>query len=253
MHTPPRTAVITGAGSGLGRATALRFAHEGCRLLLVGRREQALIETVALIERESLNGQRCQVAALDVAEPDAMEDALESFLIRVEGLDVVVANAGINPERTPAHEISEEAWQETMRVNLTGVHRTVVAALPTMMEQERGSIITLGSIAGQGAMADRGAYGPSKAAVIQYTRNLAVDYARYGIRANCVCPGFILTDICRHWVKELPREERRALEASHPLGLGSPEDVANAAWFLAGPESKWITGVDLSVDGGYRA
>ncbi len=253
MSRIPRTAVITGAGSGLGRATALRFAAEGCRLLLIGRREQALLETVAIIERESLNGQRVDLAAIDVADPGAMESAVDSFAANHEFVDALVANAGINPQRTPAHETDDEHWEETIRVNLTGVHRSVTAVLPYMMEQESGSIITLGSIAGQGAMAARAAYGPTKAGVIQYTRNLALDYGSYNIRANCICPGFVITDICREWVEGLSKDQRKGLEASHPLGLGKPEDIANSAWFLAGPDSRWISGVDLSVDGGYRA
>lgn len=253
MSRAPRTAIITGAGSGLGRATALRFAAEGCRLLLIGRREQPLLETVALIERETLNGQRCSIAALDVADAGAMEGAVDSFAATYEHIDALVANAGINPQRTPAHETDDEHWDETIRVNLTGMHRSVTAVLPYMMEQKSGTIVTLGSIAGQAAMKARAAYGPTKAAVILYTKNLAVDYAKYNVRANCVCPGFVITDICREWVEGLNKDQRKELDASHPLGLGKPEDIANAAWFLCGPDSRWITGVDLSVDGGYRA
>jgi dihydroanticapsin dehydrogenase len=253
MSRSPRTAIITGAGSGLGRATALRFAAEGCRLLLVGRREPALLETVAMIERESLSGQRCSIASLDVAGPRAMEDAVDAFAASYGSVDALVANAGINPQRTAALETDDEAWDETIRVNLTGVHRSATAVLPHMIEQESGAIVTLGSIAGQGAMADRAAYGPSKAGVIQYTRNLAVDYAEYHIRANCICPGFVITDINRAWVEGLPKEQRKQLESRHPLGFGRPEDIASAVWFLCSPDARWITGVDLSVDGGYRA
>jgi NAD(P)-dependent dehydrogenase (short-subunit alcohol dehydrogenase family) len=253
MSRSPRTAIITGAGSGLGQATALRFAAEGCRLLLIGRREQALLETVALIERESLNGQRCHIAPLDVADAGAMEEAVDQFAATYDHVDALVANAGINPQRATALETDDEHWDETIRVNLTGMHRSVTAVLPYMMEQESGAIVTLGSIAGQAAMKERAAYGPTKAAVILYTKNLAVDYAKYKIRANCVCPGFVITDICREWVEGLSKEQRKDLDASHPLGIGKPEDIANAAWFLCGPDSRWISGVDLSVDGGYRA
>ncbi|MCP4094370.1 MAG: SDR family oxidoreductase [Planctomycetes bacterium] len=253
MSPAPRTAVITGAGSGLGRATAIRFAAEGCRLLLIGRRQQALLETVAMIERESLNGQRCTIAPLDVADAGAMEEAVDQFAATHDHVDALVANAGINPQRTAALDTGDEHWDETIRVNLTGVHRSVTAVLPYMMEEESGAIVTLGSIAGQAAMKERASYGPTKAAVILYTKNLAVDYAKYNIRANALCPGFVITDICREWVEGLSREQRKELEASHPLGLGKPEDIANAAWFLCGPDSRWISGVDLSVDGGYRA
>lgn len=247
MSSLPKTVVITGAGSGIGRATAEAFAEDGWTLLLVGRREAKLEET-----RQGLADPSCaRLAALDIGEPGAMEKAVTDFVAEVGALGALVANAGINPQRTAAAETDDTHWDETLRVNLTGTHRSCKAALPHFRTQKGGAFVTIGSIAGQVGMADRAAYGPSKAAVIEYTRNLAVDYGAEGIRANCVCPGYVITDINRQWLEDLPRETHAQLVAKHPLGLGTPPDVAAAILFLCQPASRWITGVDLSVDGGY--
>lgn len=250
----PRTVAVTGAGTGIGRAIALRFAHGDWHVLLAGRRREKLEAVAAEIAAAPGGaGAGATIAPLDAAAPGAMQEALERFVAARGRLDALVANAGINPQRAPAHETTDENWRETMRVNLDGVHRACVAALPHMMRQKRGAIVTLGSVAGQVGMLARGAYGPSKAAVIEYTRNLALDYAPWGVRANCVCPAFVVTDINRDWLHGLPRPQYDALVAKHPLGLGAPEDVAGAVHFLCTDEARWITGVDLSVDGGFTA
>ena len=191
--------------------------------------------------------------ALDVAAEGAMDAAVRELVAREGRVDVLVANAGINPQRADALATTDENWDETLRVNLTGLHRSARAVLPSMIDAGRGAIVTVGSIAGQVGMAERAAYGPSKAAVIEYTRNLAIDYAPHGIRACSVCPGFVLTDLVRPWLESIEPERRAAIEGSHPLGIGRPEDVAEAIRFLASDGARWITGVDLSVDGGYTA
>jgi len=249
MSGIPSTVVITGAGSGIGRATAEAFAADGWTLLLVGRRVDKLAETRALLTDPA----RASIAALDVATPGAMAAAVDSFAAAEGGIAALVANAGINPQRTAAADTDDEHWEETLRVNLGGTHRSCQAVLPHMRRQGAGSIVTLGSIAGQVGMALRAAYGPSKAGVIEYTRNLAIDYGKEGIRANCVCPGFVVTDINRAWLEALPPEQHARLVGEHPLGIGTPPDVAAAILFLCQPGARWITGVDLSVDGGYTA
>jgi len=112
-------------------------------------------------------------------------------------------------------------------------------------------VVTIGSISGLKGMVARAAYGPSKAAVINYTQSLATDYSRQGIRANCVCPGFVTTDINREWLDGLPFAKREHLEARHLLGLGTPPQVASVVWFLASPGASWMTGNVIAVDGGY--
>ena len=249
MSAERRTVVITGAGSGIGRATAEAFAVDGWDMLLIGRRVEKLQETIAGLSDSSC----ASTAALDVSEPGAMEKAVQDFADRKGGIDALVANAGINPQRANAINTTDEFWDETLRVNLTGTHRSCQAVLPFMKEAQSGAIVTLGSIAGQVGMVDRAAYGPSKAAVIEYTRNLALDFGADHIRANCVCPGFVITDINREWLDNLPKNTHSQLVGKHPLGLGTPQDVAGAILFLCQPASRWISGVDLSVDGGYTA
>lgn len=243
---------ITGAGTGIGRATALKFAREGWFVQLIGRR-RAPLEQVAREIAAIPPAPGSAVEPLDVAAPGAMEGAVQRLLAAHGRLDALIANAGINPQRAPAHETSDEHWRETIRVNLDGVHRSCVAALKPMMTARAGAIVTMGSVAGLLGMRARGAYGPSKAAVIEYTRNLALDYAPWGIRANCVCPAFVVSDINRAWLAGLPRADHDALVAKHPLGLGEADDVAHAAHFLCTPGARWITGVALPVDGGFTA
>jgi len=249
MSVHRSTVVITGAGSGIGRATAEAFAADDWDMLLIGRRAEKLQETIA-----GLSDPSCATAtALDVSEPGAMQQAVQDFAATKNGIDALVANAGINPQRANAIDTTDEFWDETLRVNLTGTHRSCQAVLPYMKEAQAGAIVTLGSIAGQVGMVDRAAYGPSKAAVIEYTRNLALDFGADNIRANCVCPGFVITDINRDWLENLPKETHAQLVGKHPLGLGAPEDVAAAILFLCQPAARWISGVDFSVDGGYTA
>lgn len=250
MRLRDRVLVVTGAGTGLGRATAVLGAAEGAHLLLVGRRAEKLAETAAAIRAA---GGTCDTAALDVAEPGALAGAVDD-LARGR-VDALVANAGVVIGREAALETGIEDWHETLRVNLTGVHYSAQAVLPYMVRARRGAIVTIASISGQIAVPKRASYAASKAGVIGYTRNLAVDYARHGIRANCVCPGFVETDINRASLAKIKADPVRweAFLRTHPLGLGTPEDVAHAALFLCSDEARWITGVDLSVDGGYTA
>ncbi len=237
-------AVITGAGSGIGKAIALRFSEQDCHVHLVGRRRNKLEETASLVSSAT-------ISAIDVAEPNAMAEAVNKVTDVHGGVDFLVACAGVNPQRSATLETGDQEWDETIRTNLTGVHLSCKAVLPAMLLRGGGSIVTIGSISGQVGMAERAAYGPSKAGVIQYTRNLAIDYATHGIRANCICPGFVVTDLVKPWLDSRTPKQLDKVIASHPLGLGKPNDVAGAAWFLCSDDSRWITGIDLSVDGGY--
>jgi NAD(P)-dependent dehydrogenase (short-subunit alcohol dehydrogenase family) len=221
--------------------------------MVVGRRPEPLGELCKEIADVSGGNAQAFVFALDVSAPELMAKAVEDFVSDVGGVDVLVANAGINPQRANATQATDAAWHETFEVNVTGVHFSCQAVLPHMEKVGKGAIVTVGSIAGLTGMKNRAAYGPSKAAVINYTQALAIDYGPAGIRANCVCPGFVITDINRDWLEALPAEQRRDLEKRHALGMGSPEAVADAIYFLASDKARWITGVALPVDGGWLA
>ncbi|NQU48927.1 MAG: SDR family oxidoreductase [Planctomycetes bacterium] len=239
-----KIALITCGGTGIGRAITHRFAAEGCHVHIVGRRQEKLEEAIAGLASASWS-------AVDVAADGAMDAVVKELVDAHGGLDYLVASAGINPQRKTLTETDDEHWFETIRVNLTGMHRTCKAVVPAMQKRGEGAIVTIGSISGQVGMPERGAYGPTKAGVIQYTRNLAIDYAADKIRANCICPGFVITDLVTAWIASRTEEQMKKLVDGHPLGVGQPEDVAGAAWFLCSDDSRWITGVDLSVDGGF--
>ncbi len=239
-----KIALITGGGSGIGRAIAQRFAAEGCYVHVVGRRQNMLEQTMEGMAHAGFS-------AVDVAENGAMDAVVAELIETHGGLDYLVASAGINPQRKCTTETDDEHWHETIRVNLTGIHRTCKAVIPAMQKQGGGAIVTIGSIAGQVGMAERAAYGPTKAGVIQYTKNIAIDYAKDQIRANCICPGYVATDLVKSWFESRPEAQQQKLEDTHPLGFGQPEDLAGPAWFLCSDDARWITGVDLSVDGGY--
>lgn len=252
MRLENKITVVTGAGSGLGRAVAELFAREGATVLLIGRRREKLEETQTAIRNQ---GGRTEIAALDVSEPGAMQGAITQLVNKHGRVDVLVANAGIVVARVAALQTTEEDWEQTLKVNLTGVHRSCTAVLPHMVQQEGGAVVAVSSISGQIAVPMRASYSASKAGVIGYMRNIAVDYAHAGVRANCVCPAFVETDLTRTSLQQIQKDPQQwsALLAKHPLGLGTPEDVAHACLFLSCAESRWITGVDLSVDGGYTA
>ena len=250
MATKQRV-VITGAGTGIGRACAHRFAKDGAELLLIGRRRGPLEKVY-----DELSENLVEIASVDCAEQSAVTNAINKFGDK-GGINVLVANAGINPQRANALDTDADKWWETLEVNIGGVHYCCQAALPHMLQNaanpERGAIVTVGSIAGMAGMKERAAYGPSKAAVINYTKALAIDFGKQGVRANCVCPGFVVTDINRDWLDSLASNVRQEIEQRHVLGLGNPEAVAEAFLFFASPAASWITGVELAVDGGWRA
>jgi meso-butanediol dehydrogenase/(S,S)-butanediol dehydrogenase/diacetyl reductase len=252
MRLKDRVTIVTGAGTGIGRATAERFAEEGALVALVGRRKEKLEEAAKAI---GSSGGRFRVTPADVSEPGAMQRVVDALLSECGRIDCLVANAGVVVAREAALETTEEDWNTTLAVNLTGVHRSCLAVLPAMIAQASGVIVTMSSISGQIAVPKRASYAASKAGVIGYTRNLAVDYGRNGIRANCLCPAFVETDINRDALEAIKKDESswQAFVERHPIGLGTPRDVANAALFLCSDEARWITGVDLSVDGGYTA
>jgi NAD(P)-dependent dehydrogenase (short-subunit alcohol dehydrogenase family) len=165
-------------------------------------------------------------------------------------LDVLVNNAGVLPTRTKAADCTEAEWRATLDGNLTSVFLCCKYALPALIES-RGTIVNVASTTGLRASRNRAAYGASKAGVVMLTRNMALDYARRGVRVNAVCPAFVETELNREWLAALrERGGYEALVRTHPLGLGEPDDVAYAAMFLASDEAKWITGVALPVDGG---
>jgi NAD(P)-dependent dehydrogenase (short-subunit alcohol dehydrogenase family) len=255
-----RVALVAGAGQtpgetiGNGRATALRFAQEGARVVCLDRRLDAAAETAEMIRAE---GGEADVVEADVTAEAECAAAVSFCVERYGALDVLHNNVGIGAgDAGPAH-LTEEAWDRIMDTNLKGMVFACKHALPIMREQGRGSIVNVSSVA---AVCSVGivAYKASKAAMNAYTQSLAIGNAKYGIRANVIMPGLMETPMAieGYVAAGIDREELiRSRHASVPLagGMGSGWDVANAALFLASDEARFVTGVMLPVDGGQSA
>lgn len=250
MRLASKVALVTGGGTGIGRAIALRFGLEGAATVVMGRRAEPLHAVAAVIRAA---GGRAEAVAGDVERADDVERALRDTRGAFGRLDVLVNNAGAVIDRVPAGETSEETWQRTLDVNLTTAFRVSRLALPAL-RASRGNIVNIASAAGLKGNPSNTAYGVAKAGMVNLTKSMALDYAPAGIRVNAVCPAFVETDLNRAFLDELRRTGGyEGLEARHPLGLGRPEDVAWAVVYLASDEARWVTGAALPVDGGVTA
>jgi len=244
-----KTALITGAGTGIGRAIAQAFALEGARIVLAGRRRGLL----AALSREI--GDASLVLEADVTKTSDINRALEHTTRHFGGLNVLVNNAGVLHIGT-AEQITEAQWDETFNVNVRGLWLLSRAALPYLRQAGGGSIINIASVLGINGAPNRASYAPSKGAVVLLTKCMAIDHGHEDIRVNAICPSFVETDLTAAVISRAPDPQavRRERTAAHPVGrLGRPEDVAGLAVYLASDESLWVTGAALPVDGGYLA
>ncbi|MGH2597781.1 MAG: SDR family NAD(P)-dependent oxidoreductase [Dehalococcoidia bacterium] len=246
-----KVAVITGAGSGMGRATALLFAREGAAVLVADVNERGGEETV---ERIAAEGGRAAFLRTDVASSEDVHAMLHDALDRFGALDVLFNNAGIAGESGRLAEQSEASWQRVLDINLTGVYLGMRHAIPVMLERGGGSIISTASVAGMVGFAGAAAYCAAKAGVISLTRVAAVEYARWNIRVNCICPGVVETPLLAEIYGGDVEADRPRLLRRQPLPrFGTPEDIAQMALYLASDESAYVTGAAMVVDGGYTA
>lgn len=230
MRLKNKTILITGAASGIGKAIATRCLREGAHVIGWDTSPVA-----------GANASRI----VDVGD----ELQVKSALLSLEHLDGLVSSAGIARRATVVNTNSTD-WDDVLRVNLRGSFLVSKYALPLMTAG--GSIIHMASVTGITGLRNRAAYSASKGAVVALTRSMAIDYAKMGIRVNCLCPGFVRTPL----TETLFSDEQRAaaLTAIHPLGrLGEPDDIANAAFFLLSDDASWITGQAIAVDGGLSA
>jgi len=241
-----RVVVVTGAGGALGGAIARRFAAEpGTDLVLSDLSGSSLDATLALLPADV----GVESVLADVSEIDQVEAVVAHAVERFGRLDVLISNAGVLSPNGRIHNLSTDDWERAFRVNVLGAVNGIRAAVPVMRAQHSGSIVLTASVSGLTAWSHAAPYCATKAAVIQLAKVAAVEYARDGIRVNCVCPGTFRSAI--H--DGLPTAALDAIEARHPLGLGAADDLVGAYSYLASDDSRWTTGTAMVVDGGYSA
>jgi NAD(P)-dependent dehydrogenase (short-subunit alcohol dehydrogenase family) len=243
------TALVTGAGSegegfGVGRAIAVLFAQEGARLALADLDRGRAEATLRLVE--AAGGEGCVVTG-DVTEPEACGEMAAGAVERFGGVDILVNNVGVVTQGGRVEDLDLADWRRGLECNYVGAFLMTRATLPHLLKSRGKAVVNIASIAGLRAYGAT-SYGPAKAALIQFTRELAVLYGREGLRANVIAPGHIMTPLAQTFMDPALRETRRRIA---PLNLeGDAWDVAQAALFLAGAEARFITGVCLPVDGG---
>ena len=248
-----KIAIVTGGGSGLGRAMTLRFAQDGARVIAADLNEDGAQETARLATEQGASADRVVARKLDVTDERACAALVDATLAEHGKLDVMVANAGIGTFG-PIADLSLDDWRRVLDVNLTGVFLCAKYAFRAMQEAGGGVILATASVAGLEGTPNLGAYGPAKAGVIQLIKTIALEGARHNIRANALCPVWTTTPLVDALVANNPERGMERLRRMVPLGrLGQPEDVANVAAFLVSDEASFLTGVAMPIDGGHTA
>jgi NAD(P)-dependent dehydrogenase (short-subunit alcohol dehydrogenase family) len=244
-----KVALITGASSGIGRATALAFAAEGARVVVAARRVAEGEETARLIERE---GGEALFVQTDVSVPQQVQALVQAAIDRWQRLDFAVNNAGIEgTPYVPVIDYSVDVWDQVIDVNLKGVFLSMKYEVPELLKQPGSAIVNVSSVAGLIGGVGGAAYHASKHGVIGLTKTVAMEYAAKGLRVNAVCPAVIRTAMAGRFFKNL---ESSVVDGFHPLGrVGTPNEAADAILWLCSPQSSFITGQAIPVDGGLTA
>ena len=249
MRLANKVAVISGGGSGIGAATARLFAREGAKVVVTGRRPAPIEAVAAEVDGVAVAG--------DTTDPAHAAEAVAAAVSTFGGLDLIVANAGIGFGGS-AGDVDDEHWQRTLDVNLTGPLVLTRAALPALLERGGGSIVMVSSVNGLVATTDSAAYGASKAGLIGLARSIAVDYGPRGIRANALCPGWVVTPMADEEMDALGAARGLDRQAAYDLATtdvplrraATAEEMASCCLFLASDESSIVTGAVLVADGG---
>ena len=244
-----KNVIVTGASSGLGRQIAISCSQMGARIVLMGRSEERLQETLLKMQNPELH----IPVLIDLTEFDLIEGIIEDSIARIGKIDGVVNCAGVS-STLPLRSVSPEKLQNHFNTNVVAAYQlTRVVSNPKYFSPDGGSILFISSVAGMVGENAKSAYSMTKGALISGSRSLAVELAAKKIRVNTISPGLVVTPLNSNAEHITNPEKRQALENQHLLGLGSPEDVANACIYLLSDASRWVTGTNLVVDGGYTA
>jgi NAD(P)-dependent dehydrogenase (short-subunit alcohol dehydrogenase family) len=245
-----RVALVTGAGSGIGRAIALVFAREGAKVAVADVNESEGKETVLMIEKN--NGEAIFIKT-DVSKSKEVKNMVKSVIEKFGRLDYAANNAGIEGAQGNIVDQTEENWDRVIDINLKGVWLCMKYELPHMLKQKYGSIVNVSSVAGLAGFAGITPYTASKHGIIGLTRTVALEYAKDGIRVNAVCPGVIKTPMIDRFTHG-NAEAEKAMTAMEPVGrLGKPEEIAEAVVWLCSDAASFVTGIPMPVDGGFIA
>ncbi len=247
-----RVAIVTGAANGIGAASALALAAEGARVVVAD-----VVSGDATVAAVRAAGGEAIAVRCDVADPEQVAAMVDAAVQQLGGLDVLVNNAGVGGGSRPLHELDLDDWNRTLAVNLTGPFLCTRAAMPHLLASGRGRIVNIASTYGLIGAPLAPAYCATKGAIVNLTRQLAVDYSGKGIRVNAICPGYIDTDLGGHRAAmsaqeaDAAHERREAAAARQPIGRQAQTDeVASVVVFLAGDDSSFMTGSIVTVDGG---
>ena len=251
MRFMDRTAYITGAASGLGRATAMLFAAEGAKVFAVDVNGDGVVETVNAIRA---TGGQAIGGVCDVSDLESVQASVEYMVESFGSLHLLINVAGVG-RAARFEEIDEREWARTLGVNLTGVFHTTKAALPHLLQHRGANIVNVASIAGLRGQAYCSAYCATKAGMINFTRSLALEFATRGLRANCIAPAGIQTDLISHFIPRADFEPQLIAYFSPPKPgkMWKPEDMANSIAYLASDDARMINGAVLVCDGGTLA
>jgi len=253
MRLQGKSAIVIGSGSGMGRATAEMFAREGARVVVTAHSNRKGGEEAVHRIREA--GGEAIFVQVDVADSASVQHLIEEAVSRYGGIDVLFNNAApmrlLQEHDRPVVELPEDVWDRMIDVVAKGTYLCAKYAIPHMIAGGGGSIINNGSVDALVAAVGYDAYTAAKGSVVSLTRSMAGGYARHGIRVNCISPGVVATEVAQDVVGD--PDVRRQVEALHMLGMGRSEDVAFLAVYLASDESRWMTGSNLVLDGGYTA